>query len=133
DNPGLPAFSLAPLPKREGFLLVCRSGACRSARWRGQLARVEVAVAVGVLADEPLGQAAAVFLEADRLALADGLLLRGEDAVAIAVHALEGIAHPGHVLVLRNPAVAVGVHARQVVGGTLDLGDGAAGDRQQPA
>src|SRR5690606_41825360 len=72
-----------------------------------------------------------MLLEAERTPLAAGLLARREHPIAITVHALEGVAHPGHVLLLRDPAVAIGVHARQVVGGVPDLAGGAAGAGQQ--
>src|SRR5690606_8397302 len=92
-------------------------GATGSAWWRRQFARVEEAVAIRVLAAEALGQARAVRFAGHGGAPAAGQLLGGEHAVAVAVHAVEGIAHPGHVLVQRDAAIAIGVDAREIVGG----------------
>jgi len=63
-----------------------------------------------------------VLVPGDRLALAPGQLVARQHAVAVAVHLLEGVAHPGQVLGQRHAAVAIGIHLRQIVAGALDLG-----------
>src|SRR5690606_23429190 len=90
-------------------------------RRRRQLARAERAIAVDVLLVERRRDAGAVALACHRLALAAGQFVGGERAVAVAVHRVEGVAHPVLVLGQRDAAVAVDVHARQVVAGGLHL------------
>src|SRR5690606_30037606 len=102
-----------------------------SARRRRQLARVEESVAVHVLPGEALGQARKMLRARQRPALAAGLLLGRQHAVAVAVHAVEGIAHPGLVLGQRDAAVLVAVHAGQVLVGPRDLGQACDRPRKQ--
>src|SRR5690606_11766943 len=80
----------APRPRRVGTTPA-------SARRRGELARVEESVAIHVLLAEPLGKTREMLPARQRRALAAGLLIRRQHAIAIAVHAIEGIAHPGLV------------------------------------
>ena len=54
-------------------------------------------------------------------AIGAGLLGGGQHAVAVAVHAREGVAHPILVFGQRDAAVAVRVHPRQIVAGALHL------------
>src|SRR5690606_33231759 len=67
-------------------------------RRRRKFARIEHAVAVAVLLVERGGDARAIAFARHRPALAAGQLVGGQHAVAVAVHGVEGIAHP--VLVL---------------------------------
>src|SRR5690606_19896085 len=86
-----------------------------------QLAGAERAVAVDVLLVERGGDAGAVAFARHRLALAAGQFVGRERTVAVAVHRVEGVAHPVLVLDQRNAAVTVAIHAREVVAGGLHL------------
>src|SRR5690606_7961437 len=120
----------APRPRRVGTTPA-------SARWRGEFARVEESVAIHVLLAKPLGKTREMLPARQRRALAPGLLIRRQHAIAIAVHAVEGIAHPGLVFGKGHAAIAVGIHLRQVFAGLRDLGEGRAWkqaqDRDDPA
>src|SRR3546814_300613 len=50
-----------------------------------------------------------------------GQLVGGQRAVAVAVHSVEGVAHPVLVFDQRDAAVAIAVHAREVIAGAVDL------------
>ncbi|KAG0750652.1 hypothetical protein G6F24_015076 [Rhizopus arrhizus] len=97
-----------------------RRQAC-SARRRGQLARIQAPVAVGSLRVEALHDHLPLLRAGDRPALATGQLIGAQHAIAIAVHAIEGVQHPLHVLGLTDLAVAIAVHPPQVTGGIGDL------------
>src|SRR5690606_2285870 len=71
-------------------------------RRRGQFPGVEPAVAVGILLAETFREAREVDRTRQRRTLAAGLFMRRQDAIAVAVHAVEGVAHPGLVLAERD-------------------------------
>ncbi|KAG1606801.1 hypothetical protein G6F45_013904 [Rhizopus arrhizus] len=111
-----------------------RRQAC-SARRRGQLARIQEPVAVGILRVEALHDHLPLLLAGDRPALATGQLIGAQHAIAIAVHANEGVQHPLHVLGLTDLAVAIAGHPPQVTGGIGDLGQRSTrqqGSQQKP-
>src|SRR5690554_3263682 len=92
-------------------------GSCAviSARRGGQFGGVEKTVAVPVLALEPGGQALAMRLQRNLSAPAARQFARREDAIAVAIHARERIAHPCLVFGQRDALVPVRVHALQVI------------------
>ena len=85
------------------------------ARQRGQFLGVEEAVVVRVLAAERLGQARAMLFAGERRTAAAGLFRRRQHAIAVTVHRVERVAQPVLVFGQRNAAVAVRVHAREVI------------------
>ena len=91
------------------------------ARRRGQLAGVEHAIAVAVLAAEGGGEACAMLAAGNGLAAAAGQLGGDQHAVAVAIHGVEGVAEPVLVFGQRDAAIVVGVHARQVIAAALHL------------
>src|SRR3546814_14235081 len=67
------------------------------------------------------GDAGAVAFARHRLALAAGQFVGSQRAVAVAVHSVEGVAHPVLVFDQRDVAVAVAVHAREVIAGRSEV------------
>ncbi len=91
-------------------------------RRRRQFLFTQKPVAVHVLAAEALGQLGQVRFAGDRLAAPARQLIRRQGAIAVAIHALEGVAHPGLVFGQADTTIAVTVHPRQIVAGGGDLG-----------